>query len=68
MEDLHNAVRLNNGIIRLEASGGITHDNVLAIAQTGVDYISIGDITKNIESMDLSLRFEPTKSAQGKKH
>ena len=68
MEDLHNAVRLNHGIIQLEASGGITHDNVLAIAQTGVDYISIGDITKNIESMDLSLRFEPTKSAQGKKH
>ena len=61
MEELHTAVKLNQGAIQLEASGGITHDNVAAIAQTGVNYISIGDITKNIESMDLSLRFEPIK-------
>ena len=61
MEELHTAVKLNQGAIQLEASGGITHDNVAAIAQTGVNYISIGDITKNIESMDLSFRFEPIK-------
>jgi nicotinate-nucleotide pyrophosphorylase (carboxylating) len=42
--------------IALEASGNITRDNVRAIAETGVDYISIGAITKNVKAIDLSLR------------
>ncbi len=41
----------------LEASGGITFDNIREIAATGVDFISIGDITKNVHAVDLSLRF-----------
>lgn len=41
----------------LEASGGITFDSIRAIAETGVDFISIGDITKNIRAVDLSMRF-----------
>ena len=61
MEKLHEAVTLSDGNIQLEASGGITLENVVAIAQTGVNYISVGEITKNIEPMDLSLRFEPEK-------
>jgi nicotinate-nucleotide pyrophosphorylase (carboxylating) len=52
---------LSGGNIQLEASGGITLENVVSIAQTGVNYISVGEITKNIEPMDLSLRFEPEK-------
>jgi nicotinate-nucleotide pyrophosphorylase (carboxylating) len=51
------AVTLNRGRAKLEASGGITLDNVRAIAQTGVDRISIGAITKDIRAIDLSMRF-----------
>lgn len=41
----------------LEASGGITLANIRAVAETGVDFISIGDLTKNIHAVDLSMRF-----------
>lgn len=41
----------------LEASGGITLANIRAVASTGVDFISIGDITKNVHAVDLSMRF-----------
>ena len=51
------AVALNQGQAKLEASGGITLDNVRAIAETGVDRISIGAITKDIRAIDLSMRF-----------
>jgi nicotinate-nucleotide pyrophosphorylase (carboxylating) len=40
----------------LEASGGITLENVREIAMTGIDRISIGSITKNIQAIDLSMR------------
>jgi nicotinate-nucleotide pyrophosphorylase (carboxylating) len=42
--------------IKLEASGSVSLDNVRQIAETGVDYISVGGITKNIRAIDLSLR------------
>ena len=61
MEELREAVTLSDENIPLEASGGITLENVVSIAQTGVNYISVGEITKNIEPMDLSLRFKPEK-------
>ena len=51
------AVSANAGRAELEASGGITLANVRAIAETGVDRISIGTLTKDIQSIDLSLRF-----------
>jgi nicotinate-nucleotide pyrophosphorylase (carboxylating) len=41
----------------LEASGGISLENVRAIAETGVDYISVGALTKNVTAVDLSMRF-----------
>ena len=41
----------------LEASGGLTLDDVAAIAATGVDYLSIGSLTKNVRAIDLSMRF-----------
>ena len=59
MEELREAVTLSDGDIPLEASGGITLETVVSIAQTGVNYISVGEITKNIEPMDISLRFKP---------
>ncbi|MDP2832853.1 MAG: carboxylating nicotinate-nucleotide diphosphorylase [Pseudomonadota bacterium] len=51
------AVRLNAGRAQLEASGGITLEDVRAIAETGVDRISIGGLTKNLHAVDLSMRF-----------
>lgn len=53
---LKEAVSLNNKI-DLEASGNITYETILAIAETGVNYISTGAITKNINAIDFSLRF-----------
>ena len=43
----------------LEASGGITLDNVRAIAATGVDFISVGGLTKDVQAADLSMQFKP---------
>ncbi len=57
---LREAVRRNSGRTVLEASGGITLENVAAIAATGVDYISIGAVTKDIRAVDLSMRFATT--------
>ncbi|MEO5703026.1 MAG: carboxylating nicotinate-nucleotide diphosphorylase, partial [Gammaproteobacteria bacterium] len=59
MDELVAAVNMakNYGNAELEASGGITLENIRAVAQTGVTYISVGDLTKNIESIDLSMRF-----------
>ena len=48
---------LTSGQTTLEASGGITLENVRAIAQTGVDRISVGSLTKNVQAVDLSMRF-----------
>jgi len=56
-EMLKIAVEMAKDIIPLEASGNIDEDNILDIAESGVDYISIGAITKNISAIDLSLRF-----------
>ncbi|MCW8909792.1 MAG: carboxylating nicotinate-nucleotide diphosphorylase, partial [Gammaproteobacteria bacterium] len=54
---LKQAVKINNRQIELEASGGITLDNIRSIAETGVDYISTGAITKDVKALDLSMRF-----------
>jgi nicotinate-nucleotide pyrophosphorylase (carboxylating) len=61
LEDLRAAVALNRAHgkpVKLEASGGIQLDNVRAIALTGVDFISVGSITKHVRAIDLSMRFE----------
>ncbi len=52
------AVALNKGRARLEASGGITLDNIREVAGTGIDCISVGALTKEIPAVDLSMRFE----------
>ena len=51
------AVRLTAGRLKLEASGNVNLDTVRAIAETGVDYISVGSLTKDIRAVDLSMRF-----------
>lgn len=52
------AVILTNGLCKLEASGNIEVNSLLEAAQTGVDYISIGALTKHCQAIDLSLLFE----------
>ena len=54
--DTEKAVALSDGKIELEASGGIRLEDIEAIAKTGVDYISVGDLTKTIAPLDLSMR------------
>jgi nicotinate-nucleotide pyrophosphorylase (carboxylating) len=53
---MRQAVGLTAGRAELEASGGVSLETVRAIAETGVNRISIGDLTKNVEAVDLSLR------------
>jgi nicotinate-nucleotide pyrophosphorylase (carboxylating) len=58
LEQMDEAVRWTAGRSSLEASGGITLKNVRTIAETGVDRISIGALTKDIAAVDLSMRFD----------
>lgn len=57
LAELHAAVQFTAGRAELEASGGVTLATVRAIAETGVDRISIGGLTKDIQAIDFSLRF-----------
>ncbi|MEN8282249.1 carboxylating nicotinate-nucleotide diphosphorylase [Acinetobacter gerneri] len=56
-QDMIKAVEYVAGRCKLEASGNITLDNLREVASTGVDYISMGVLTKDIKSVDLSMRF-----------
>ena len=58
VEDIRKAVTLTSGKAELEASGGITLDKLHEYAETGVDYISIGALTKDVKAIDLSMRFD----------
>lgn len=56
LEAMREAVALTAGRAELEASGNVTSDTLRAIALTGVDFISIGALTKGVEPLDLSMR------------
>jgi nicotinate-nucleotide pyrophosphorylase (carboxylating) len=56
LDDMRTAVARGAGKVELEASGNIDLTNIRAVAETGVDYISIGALTKNIKAIDLSMR------------
>lgn len=61
LSDMRTAVELNSASdhsVKIEASGRVTLETVRAIAETGVDYISIGSITKHVRAVDLSMRLE----------
>ncbi|NOX08126.1 MAG: carboxylating nicotinate-nucleotide diphosphorylase [Gammaproteobacteria bacterium] len=58
LAQLEDAVKINDNKASLEASGGITLENISAVAATGVDWISTGSLTKNIQAVDLSMLFE----------
>lgn len=52
------AVRLTAGRVPLETSGGVTDDSIADYAETGVDFISVGNLTKMVQPLDLSMRFQ----------
>ncbi|WP_137818208.1 carboxylating nicotinate-nucleotide diphosphorylase [Pseudomonas sp. 2FG] len=56
LEEMRTAVRLTAGRAKLEASGGINESTLRTIAETGVDYVSIGALTKDVKAIDLSMR------------
>ncbi|MEY3814957.1 MAG: hypothetical protein RJA18_1422 [Pseudomonadota bacterium] len=58
LDQMREAVKINAGRAFIEASGGITLDQLQAIAATGVDRISIGKLTKDIEAIDYSMRID----------
>ncbi len=58
LEDLRTAVALTSGAVELEASGNISLETIRSIAETGVDYISIGALTKHVKAIDLSMRIK----------
>jgi len=62
LDNLRAAVAMNRahprGPMQLEASGGITFELLRPIAETGVDFISVGSLTKHVRAVDLSMRFE----------
>jgi nicotinate-nucleotide pyrophosphorylase (carboxylating) len=58
LEDMREAVKSIHGRALIEASGGITLDNVRAVAETGVDFISIGALTHSARALDISLELE----------
>jgi nicotinate-nucleotide pyrophosphorylase (carboxylating) len=58
--DMRAAVAQRNAAaagVRLEASGGVALQTVRAVAETGIDFISVGALTKHLRAIDLSLRF-----------
>jgi nicotinate-nucleotide pyrophosphorylase (carboxylating) len=61
LDRMAEAVAINRAApkpLKIEASGGVTMDTIRSIAQTGVDYISVGSITKHVRAIDLSMRFQ----------
>ncbi|AGS40346.1 MAG: nicotinate-nucleotide pyrophosphorylase (carboxylating) [Cycloclasticus pugetii] len=58
LEQLREAVELNKGVAKLEASGNVNLSTIRDIAKTGVDFISVGALTKNIQAVDLSMRVD----------
>jgi nicotinate-nucleotide pyrophosphorylase (carboxylating) len=62
LEDMRKAVKSIHGRALIEASGGITLDTVRAVAETGVDFISIGALTHSVKVLDISLELEAQSS------
>ena len=59
LKDMRQAIKAVHGRALVEASGGITLDTVRAVAETGVDFISVGALTHSVKALDISLKLEP---------
>ena len=58
VERMRSAVERTAGRVALEASGGVEESQLRAIATTGVDYVSVGALTKHVQAIDFSMLFE----------
>ncbi|MGK3142966.1 carboxylating nicotinate-nucleotide diphosphorylase [Pantoea sp. C2G6] len=58
LDQMRAAVELNRGRAQLEVSGNVTETTLPQIAQTGVDFVSVGALTKHVRALDLSMRFQ----------
>jgi len=58
LEELRQAVQVSAGRAKLEASGGVNLETVRGIAETGVDFISVGALTHSARAVDIALDFE----------
>ena len=58
LDQMRTAVERNQGRALLEVSGNVTEATLPQIAQTGVDYVSVGALTKHVRALDLSMRFQ----------
>lgn len=58
---MREAVKLNDGQVKLEASGNVNQHTIVAIAETGVDYISSGSVTHSVSALDMSMLFSAIK-------
>jgi len=58
IKEMEQAVHLVDGRIPLEASGGITLETIRTVALTGVDFISVGEITHSVKALDISMTIE----------
>ena len=58
VDDMKKAVEITNGKSLLEASGNVTEENIKAIAQTGVDIISLGALTHSVKAFDISMKMD----------
>jgi nicotinate-nucleotide pyrophosphorylase (carboxylating) len=58
LEEMRHAVELVRGRALLEASGGVTLDNVRQVAETGVDFVSVGALTHSAKALNISLELE----------
>lgn len=56
-KDKRYAVQLTDGRAMLEASGNVDEKSIVAVSETGIDFISVGSLTKNVKAIDLSMRF-----------
>ena len=71
LEDMRKAVEINRSYqrpVKLEASGSVSLETVRALAATGVDFISVGSLTKHVRAIDLSMRLEFSGAAGGQDH
>ena len=58
LDGIREAVKCTAGRARLEASGGYTGQSLLALAETGIDYISVGSLTKHVKAVDFTMLFD----------
>jgi nicotinate-nucleotide pyrophosphorylase (carboxylating) len=57
LDQMREAVKVTRGRTELEASGNMSLETLRAVAETGVDFISVGGLTKHVRAVDLSMRF-----------